>query len=77
MSTAFITLTFSAIGVPLSTTHIIVGCVLGISVLDVKHVKELQWKTLLQIVLSWIVTIPFAALVSIAVFGLGLYLRKF
>ena len=35
LGAAFITLTFSALGVPLSTTHIIVGSVMGIGIVDV------------------------------------------
>ena len=72
-STAFITLTFSGFGIPLSTTHIIVGAVIGISLADLKKfddLKDLQWNMLSKIVMSWIVTIPAAASVAMGFFAI-------
>jgi phosphate/sulfate permease len=56
LSTATITLTASLLGLPLSTTHIVVGCIYGISIIDTKSVKDLQWRLILGIVLSWVST---------------------
>jgi len=72
-STAFITLSFSGFGIPLSTTHIVVGTVIGISLADLtsfKDILNLQWKLLLKIVLSWVVTIPAAAFLSMGFFAI-------
>lgn len=73
ISTAFITLVFSNFGVPLSTTHIVVGAVLGISVADMSKfsdLKNLQWTLLLKIVVCWVITIPAAALISMGFFAI-------
>ncbi|KAL0485425.1 phosphate permease [Acrasis kona] len=70
LGTAFITLTGSILNLPLSTTHIIVGAVYGISIIDCKSVRDLQWKTLGGIVLSWVITIPASSIVSLIVFVL-------
>jgi inorganic phosphate transporter, PiT family len=71
-STALITLIFSGFGIPLSTTHIIVGAVIGISLADMKKLSdfwELQWSMLGRIVMSWVVTIPAAASVAMGFFA--------
>eukprot|EP01080_Neovahlkampfia_damariscottae_P011708 gene11708-4942_t len=72
-STAFITLTFSGFGIPLSTTHIIVGAVIGISLADLKNfsdLKDLQWSMLGKIVMSWVITIPAAASVAMGFYAI-------
>jgi inorganic phosphate transporter, PiT family len=56
----------------LSTTHIIVGAVIGISLADMKKLSdfwELQWSMLGRIVMSWVVTIPAAASVAMGFFA--------
>jgi phosphate/sulfate permease len=70
LGTAFITLTASVLGLPLSTTHIIVGAVYGISIVDMTSFRDLQWKMLLGIVLSWVITIPASSIMSLLVFML-------
>jgi phosphate/sulfate permease len=70
LGSATITLTCSVLGLPLSTTHIIVGSVYGISIVDVKSIKDLKWKMLSGIILSWVITIPAAAIFSLLSFFL-------
>jgi len=60
-------------GLPVSTTHTIVGSVLGFG-LVVGGVHSIQWYTVLYISLSWIFTPLFSALISFALFS---FIRNF
>ncbi|HSX10931.1 MAG TPA: inorganic phosphate transporter [Chlamydiales bacterium] len=61
----------SKLGLPISTTHALIGGVLGVGM--ARGIKALNLQTLKEIVISWIVTIPLCALFSILAF----YLLKF
>ncbi len=61
----------SKMGLPISTTHCLVGSVLGVGIAG--GLKALNLSTLREIVLSWLVTLPASALTSIGFF----YLLKF
>lgn len=64
---AAITILFaSKLGMPISTTHCIVGAVLGVGL--AKGISALNLRTLRDIALSWIITIPSAAILSIILF---------
>lgn len=66
---AAITILFaSKLGLPISTTHCIVGAVLGVGL--AKGISALNLRTLRDIVLSWIVTIPSSAIVCILLYYL-------
>jgi phosphate/sulfate permease len=69
LSTATITLTATLLGLPLSTTHIVVGCIYGLGIVD--DYKNLEWKLILGIILSWAVTIPASAIMTLIVFSLS------
>ncbi len=56
----------SYFGLPVSTTHALIGSVLGVGM--VHGVKALNQQVLKEIVVSWAVTIPLCALFSIASF---------
>ncbi len=56
----------SKLGLPISTTHALIGSVLGVGM--VHGVKALNQQVLKEIVVSWAVTIPLCALFSIASF---------
>ena len=58
----------SKLGFPISTTHCIVGAVLGVGL--ARGISALNLRTLRDIVVSWVVTIPSAAIVSILFFYL-------
>ena len=53
----------SKLGLPISTTHCIVGAVLGVGL--ARGLSALNLRMLREIVLSWIITIPCSALVCI------------
>ena len=53
----------SKMGMPISTTHCLVGAVLGVGLAG--GIRALNLRTLREIVLSWAITIPASAFVSI------------
>jgi phosphate/sulfate permease len=61
----------SKLGLPISTTHALVGAVFGVGM--ARGLKALNLQTLKEIVASWLVTIPLCAILSIAMF----YILKF
>jgi PiT family inorganic phosphate transporter len=61
----------SELGLPVSTTHALIGSVLGVGI--AQGLKALNLQTVKEIVVSWIVTIPLCSLFSIIAF----YLLKF
>ncbi len=58
----------SKFGLPISTTHCIVGAVLGVGL--ARGISALNIRVLRDIVLSWIITIPSSAIVCILIFYL-------
>jgi inorganic phosphate transporter, PiT family len=66
---AAVTILFaSKLGMPISTTHALVGAVFGVGM--ARGLKALNLQTLKEIVVSWIVTIPLCATLSIILFYL-------
>jgi PiT family inorganic phosphate transporter len=60
LATAILVNTASYHSLPVSTTHVSVGSLLGIGIAT----RQAKWKTLLGIVLSWIITLPCAATIA-------------
>jgi phosphate/sulfate permease len=58
----------SKLSLPISTTHALVGSVLGVGL--AKGISSLNLRILKDIVLSWIITLPISAFLSILVFYL-------
>ena len=56
----------SRLGLPVSTSHALVGGVVGVGMGQTG--AQVQWKTLRSIALAWVVTIPVAASLAAAVF---------
>jgi PiT family inorganic phosphate transporter len=48
------------LGIPVSTTHTITGCIIGSGI--TKRLSAVKWKVTLNLVWSWIITIPATAL---------------
>jgi len=61
--TAALVLFASKLGVPVSTTHVSVGSIAGVGM----RARTLDWVSLRQIMLSWLATLPLAALLAFAV----------
>lgn len=53
-------------GVPVSTTHAIAGAIMGVG--STHNPKSVRWGLSKNIVLAWIITIPFSAIVGAATF---------
>ena len=49
-------------GAPVSSTHVVVGSVMGVGAADAY--KMVHWKMVREIVLSWLITIPMSALMA-------------
>jgi PiT family inorganic phosphate transporter len=56
----------SATGIPVSTTHTLVGAVLGVGM--ARGISSLNLRVIRNVFMSWIITIPAGALVSILSF---------
>jgi PiT family inorganic phosphate transporter len=54
------------LGVPVSTTHTISGAIVGVG--STTNVNGIKWGTASKIVVSWILTIPLAALIAAVCF---------
>jgi len=67
-ASALVILVASKMGMPISTTHALVGAVLGVGL--AKGLSALNLKMLRTIILSWIITIPSCAVISIGFFYL-------
>ena len=71
LATAALVLTASLHGLPVSTTHVSVGALVGIGAVT----RRAQWRSVAQIGLAWVVTLPcaaaLAALVYLALRGSG------
>lgn len=60
LSAASVVMLASVLGIPVSSTHILIGAVLGIGVVN----KNANWGLMKPILLAWIITIPAAAVLS-------------
>jgi phosphate/sulfate permease len=58
----------SKLGMPISTTHCLVGAVLGVGM--ARGLRALNLQTLKDIALSWVITLPASALSAILLYGL-------
>ena len=65
-SAATVVLVASSLGMPISTTHTVVGAVVGIGL--ARGVKAINKDILKDIVISWFVTVPVAAIISGVIF---------
>ena len=72
LATATTILLASRLGLPVSTSHALVGGVVGIGL--VQNYKSIQFSTLKNIAKAWIVTIPISAALSAGLFSLAKWL---
>ena len=49
-------------GIPVSTTHTITGAIIGTGI--IKRLSAIKWKVTLNLIWSWIITIPITALLA-------------
>jgi inorganic phosphate transporter, PiT family len=67
LATATTILLASRIGLPVSTSHALVGGVVGIGI--VQNIKSIQFSTLQGIGLAWLITLPASAIFSATIFS--------
>ncbi|WP_373536612.1 inorganic phosphate transporter [Microcoleus sp.] len=69
LATATTVLLASRFGLPVSTSHALVGAVVGVGL--VKAWKTVRWETLLSIGSAWLVTIPIAGALGASIFSIA------
>ncbi len=62
IATATTILLASSLGLPVSTSHALVGGVVGIGL--VRGGKQVRWQTVKSVILAWVVTLPAAAVIG-------------
>jgi PiT family inorganic phosphate transporter len=65
LSTALLVATASLHGLPVSTTHVSVGSLLGMGMVT----GQARWKPVLGVLASWIITLPCAAMLAAIIFS--------
>lgn len=75
IATATTILIASRIGLPVSTSHALVGSVIGIGLAS--RDRDVKWETIKSVVLAWVVTLPVAAVLGAIIFSLLLMLPWF
>jgi PiT family inorganic phosphate transporter len=58
----------TAFGIPVSTTHTITGCVVGVGA--ARRASAVRWGVAGRIVIAWLITIPASAAVGALFYGL-------
>ncbi|MCX7615420.1 MAG: inorganic phosphate transporter, partial [Clostridiales bacterium] len=62
------------IGAPVSTTHVVVGSVMGVGVAD--EYRMVHWEAVKDIIVSWLITIPLSAVVSAIIYIVFSFILK-
>jgi PiT family inorganic phosphate transporter len=63
------------LGIPVSTTHTITGAIIGTGI--IKRLSAVKWKVTLNLIWSWIITIPITALLAAFLYWMAvLFLKK-
>lgn len=75
LATAATVLLASRLGLPVSTSHALVGAVVGVGL--VNSWKSVRWQTLGSIGSAWLVTIPIAAGLAAAIFSIARSINRF
>jgi PiT family inorganic phosphate transporter len=66
LATSLLVIAASGLGMPVSTTHVSVGAIFGIGLVN----GEARWASILQILLAWITTLPLAGASAAALYHL-------
>ena len=54
------------LGIPISTTHTITGCIVGVGA--AKRISSVRWSVASNIVYAWIITLPASAIIAAATY---------
>jgi PiT family inorganic phosphate transporter len=66
LATATTVIIASRWGLPVSTSHALVGAVVGVGI--IQNWRSVEWSTLRSISLAWAITLPIAAILSASIF---------
>lgn len=66
-SSGFSVLLSTFLGAPVSTTHVVVGGVMGVGAAD--EFKMVNWGIAREIIISWIITIPMSAITAAIIYA--------
>jgi phosphate/sulfate permease len=69
-SATLVVLLATRLGLPISTTHAAVGGVLGVGLAD--GVNNINWRMMVKIFGSWIITLPICGITAVGIYGLFL-----
>lgn len=61
-SAAIMLFSATSLGIPVSTTHTITGCIMGVGA--ARRVPAVRWSVAANIVFAWIITLPAAATIG-------------
>ena len=67
LATTLLVTTANISGLPVSTTHVSVGALIGIGITT----RQAKWRTVIPVLAAWVITLPVSALVAAAFFQLG------
>jgi PiT family inorganic phosphate transporter len=62
-------------GIPVSTTHVISGSIMGVGTIE--HIGKVRWTVARKIVWAWLLTVPITASISALVFLIDSYFHLF
>lgn len=68
LTSSSVILTASLIGAPVSTTHVVASSIMGIGASE--RPRAVRWGKALEIVMTWVITIPAAAFVGAVIYAL-------
>ena len=60
LAAALVVMAASMLGLPVSSTHILIGAILGIGIVN----RSANWRLMKPIALAWVITLPAAALIA-------------
>lgn len=66
LTAASVILTASMVGAPVSTTHVVSSSLMGIG--SSEWPKRVHWAKAIEIILTWLITIPFSAMMGALIF---------
>ena len=68
IAAAAVVMAASVLGLPVSSTHILIGAVLGVGMVN----HSANWKLMRPIALAWIITLPISAAIgAVGVLGIS------
>ena len=68
LTSASVLLSTAALGMPVSTTHVVTGAIMGAGA--AKRISAVRWGVGKSIALAWIFTLPASACMSAIIYGI-------